>query len=213
MAIKLAATGVAEFVSATPARRRSILRPYKNTKSGEAAGRGNYYQKALNAIRRFHKNDNDAGIINDTIAALKQTGETTKDKREATKCRHNIRVLEAYLKYFRKRKFKVVPGKKLFCTAGSLTVTCSPELNVEDSGERLIIKLYFSDKKPLPMQIQVLLHLFREGALNVGLEIKAKNIVCFDMDGNISECPANRTAMNKIIEGVAGDIEQVWDGL
>jgi hypothetical protein len=213
MAIKLAATGVAEFVSATPARRRSILRPYKNTKSGEAAGRGNYYQKALNAIRRFHKNDNDAGIINDTIAALKQTEETTKDKREATKCRHNIRVLEAYLKYFRKRKFKVVPGKKLFCATGSLTVTCSPELNVEDNGERLLIKLYFSEKKPLPMQIPVLLHLFREGALNVGLQIKAKNIVCFDMDGNVSECPANRTAMNKIIEGVAGDIEQVWNGL
>ena len=75
MAIKLAATGVAEFVSATPARRRSILRPYKNKKSGETAGRGNYYQKALNAIRRFHKNNNDAGIINDTIAALKLTKE------------------------------------------------------------------------------------------------------------------------------------------
>jgi hypothetical protein len=63
------------------------------------------------------------------------------------------------------------------------------------------------------MQIPVLLHLFREGALNLGLPIKAKNIVCFDMDGNVSECPSDRAKMSKIIEGVAGDIENVWKSL
>lgn len=212
MAIKLAATGVAEFVSATPARRRSILRLYKNKKSGETAGRGNYYQKALSAIRRFHKYG-DQGIIRDAVAALKLAMGSQTDKREIAKSRHNVRVLEAYLKFFRNRKFKVVPGKNLFCTVGPLTVTCSPELNVEDSGERLLIKLYFSEKKPLPLQIPVLLHLFRESALNIGLNIKTQNIICFDMDGNVYQCSPNRGAMNQLVQGVAGDIQDVWNSL
>lgn len=214
MAIKVAATGVAEFVSATPARRRSILRPYKNKKSGEAVGRGNYYQKALNAIRKFHKNNNDAGIINDSIAALAlRAKEAGIDKREVTKCKHNIRVLEAYLKHFRQKPFKVVPGKKLIYTIGSLTITCSPELSVECNGERLLIKLYFSQKKPLPLQIPVLLHLFREAAATVGLEVKPQNILCLDMDGNVSECPRNRAAMNQMLATLAGDVEGVWKAL
>src|SRR5690349_2424307 len=98
--IRIAATGVAEFVGSTEAHRRRILRPYKKKKSGEAKGRGHYYRAALNAIRRYFGSNKDVGIIADALSALKLQKKTGVTKRKLAEINHNIRVLNGFLKHY-----------------------------------------------------------------------------------------------------------------
>jgi len=212
MAIKLAATGVAEFAEASATKKRSLLRPYKLKKSGEAKGRSNYYQIAINAIKSFHKSENEKGVIADAIEALtlKRKSATHLDR---IKCDHNIRVLKSYLAHFGSRKLKPIPGKRLFCKVKNLTITTQPELTAEENGKPLIVKLHFSSKKATTLRISILLHLMRQSAVNVGLHVNPENVACFDMDGTVHHCPRNTTAMDRIVEGLAGEIEDVWNAL
>lgn len=212
MTIKLAATGVAKFASASPAKKRSLLRPYKKKKSGEAKGRSNYYQRAISAIKSFHKAGNDDGIIADAIAALTLKMKSASSL-ERLKCVHNVRVLQAYRTHFGNRKFEPIAGKRLFCKVGNLTITAQPELTVEENGKPLFIKLYFSQKKPGTLEIPMLLHLIRNSAVNVGLKIKPENVFCFDMEGNVHPCPGNIEAMEQTAGNLSTEIEAVWSSL
>jgi hypothetical protein len=67
---KISAKGLAEFAFASATRRRSIVRNYKFPSRGEGIGRTIYYSAALNAIRSYHRNGNEKGILADAIQAL-----------------------------------------------------------------------------------------------------------------------------------------------
>jgi hypothetical protein len=209
-AIRLSASGVAEFFSATPAHRRRILKPYKFKKSGESKGRAHYYKHALHAIKAYFKAGGDAGIIADAIhvAELKKKGPLKKG--ELASLNHNIRALKAFLEHHGHRKFHVIVGRQLETKVGTVEVTCMPDLWAEEDGKLTLIKFYFSQKPPLSLQVPVLLHLLREGAIAAGLE---PAVVCLDVSGSNHKCPADRQKMNAFVLSIEAEITKVWNSL
>jgi hypothetical protein len=209
--IRLAATGVAEFVSSTPAQRRRILRPYKKRQSGEARGRGHYYRVALNAIRHFFNGKKDVGIITDALQALELRKKGPFKKRgEPAEIKHNIRVLKAFLHYYAGRDFVVVPGQKIECTIGRVEVTCNPDLWAEENAKLLLVKFFFQEKKPKTLQIPVLLHLLREAAHHAGMN---PTVICLDMDGVEHKCPADRHKMQALVAPLEKELEATWNSI
>jgi hypothetical protein len=91
---KISAKGLAEFLNASPARRRSIASNYKFSSQGEGVGRAVYYSAALSAIRSFHRSRGDPGVFADSIQALELklkefTGK--KDRLKKARAVNNIR--------------------------------------------------------------------------------------------------------------------------
>jgi hypothetical protein len=208
--IRIPATGVAEFVSATEARRRSILGPYKRKQSGEAKGRSHYYRFALNTIRAFFREGNDVGVITDGIRSLELRKKGPVKRGELAKLKHNIRVLKSVLAHYANRRFQIVQGRKLECTIGKIEVTCSPDLWAKENGEVVLVKFYFSERKPNVMQIPVLLHLVREGAQNGAV---APTVICLDMDGVEHRCPQDRAKMARVLVSLENELEAVWNSV
>lgn len=208
--IRIAATGVAEFVSSTPAQRRRILRPYKKRQSGEARGRGHYYRAALNSIRAFLRNGKDQGIIADAIQALELRKKGSLKRGELAEIKHNVRVLQAFLRHYHDRDFSLVTGQHMECAIGKVQVTCTPDLWAQEKAKLVLVKFFFPDKKPKTLQIPILLHLLREGAHNAGLDAV---VICLDMDGVQHNCPADRQKMKNIVAPLEQELEATWSSI
>lgn len=209
-AIRLSATGVAEFVGSTPAQRRRILSPYKRKRSGEARGRAHYYRAALNAIRWYLRPPKDQGIIFDAINALELRKKGPLKRGELAQIKHNQRVLGAFLAHYGVRDLIPVPGHLLECAIGKIEITCSPDMWAEEQGRLVLVKFFFPEKKPKLMQIPILLHLIREGAHRKGL---APKVICLDMDGREHKCPVDREKMTKIVASLEKDLVATWSSV
>ena len=61
--IRISASGFAEYVTSRSRSRANKLRPFKFRNKGEGAGRPSYYQRALKAIRAYHKANQDEKVF------------------------------------------------------------------------------------------------------------------------------------------------------
>lgn len=173
--IRLSATGVAEFIQASPATRTRKLQPFKYPHRGEGAGRSSYYKPTIDTVREYHRRG-DPKIIRRKIEELTTLeNDSSLPKRNRTRARRNIDALMAYEDLYGNRNFSVQPNHRLAFKVGSVTITAQPDLWVEENGVQVLIKLGVAKNRSSDY-IDLLLHLIRKAAIATGYKVRARNI-------------------------------------
>jgi hypothetical protein len=140
--IRISASGVAEFIEASPANRLKKLRPYKYRTMGEGAGRSGYYKSTIDTVREYHKASRDPKVIRRKIEELTAIeGNSSLPKRNRSKARRNIDALLAYEDRYGDRDFNVLPNHRLSFEVGDVTITAQPDLWVKENGTEVLIKI------------------------------------------------------------------------
>lgn len=209
--IKISASGVAEFIAASPASKANRLRPFKYRDRGEGAGRSSYYQKAVSTIREYHRAGNDHSVIRH---ALEDLMVVAHDKSLHTlvrvKARRNSEALLAYEKRYGRRKFRVLPNHRISLPMGDVTITVQPDLWVEEEGTQVLIKIGVAKRKS-QKYVDLLLHVIRKAAIATGYRVRARNVVYLDIATGkevVSQLPL--PYFNRTLTSARHEIAQLW---
>jgi hypothetical protein len=102
---KISLKGLADYMTASHTRQRTVLRQYKYPEEDEAQAKIIYYREARDRVAVLHRSDRDSNWLLqqaaqlDTLAAM-STGQTK------TRLRHNARALRAYANHFGGSQFR-----------------------------------------------------------------------------------------------------------
>jgi hypothetical protein len=211
--IKVSMRGAAEVALAAPSRKSTALRKYKQTDSGEARGRSNYYIWALTFIRQFHREGNPAGLLASFLGDLQnRIAEKPKDTRWKAKILNNMRAAEQYSLHFGPRKFTIRPGKKLAYAHGNVLVSARPDLVVEENGKILLIKLNLSKKPHSDLMADIQLHLMHAAATAVGLDLTSKQVAYIQpVRGSEQRGPSKGFPPVTRLSQICEDLENIWN--
>lgn len=215
MAIKISVKGLARFMTSSEATRRSLLRDFKFpfNKDGSKKPQIVWYSEARAVIRDYHEGGNNAATIVTAIEKLiaKRVQNPAKN---AARIKDNIRALETYLKHFSDRKFLILETPKPTYTHGEVTVNTSPDLYVDESGKKKLIKLDFSEKKPNEDAVEIQLKVMHEAASMARLPVQPADVVYLDIT---RQTQYNGKKLNKKlkknIDAACETIEDIWPKL
>ncbi len=205
---KISMKGLSQFMTSGAARQRSILRDHKFPKG--AMVQIVYYSEARNAIKGYHENGNDLGILVRAVDSLRKKIDVVK-KHAIPRLENNIRAVEAYMRHFGRRKFAVQPTVKLKYTHASVTVSATPDLVVEENAQREIIKLDCNRRAATDEQIQIMLQVMYEGAVAEELGVKPKNVIYLDAIRDLEHVGSKvKKTVKKEIDASCDNIEALW---
>jgi hypothetical protein len=176
--ISISVRGFAEVSSANPEKKRSILKKYRNPKSGSSIGRSNYYIKALSLIKRHHKGESI--YVSLKLSELLVQANKELDARAKTKLLRNHQAVVEYLKYFGERKLKIHTGKRLYYSFKNLEISAQPDLVAEEDGKLILIKLNLGKKEFAGGVAYTILHVLYEAAKANGLQVLPSNVECIE---------------------------------
>jgi hypothetical protein len=208
-AIRVSMTCLADFVTKAGRTAESRLRPFKFSKRGEGFARSSYYQIALRTIRAYHSQGNDPAVLEQALQEMRGRVVNATDGRERTKFQHNARAVEAYRKLYGKRKFRILPNRRLEYPIGGIIVTAQPDLWVEEEGSQVLLKIGMARHNV--SYIDLVLCLLRKAALSGGLRIRAKNFVYLNVSsGREMISSGGLTRFNRTFAAAASEIADVW---
>ncbi|MDX6404590.1 MAG: hypothetical protein QOH70_2045 [Blastocatellia bacterium] len=153
--IEISVKGLADFMTANPARQRSILRDFKHPDLDEARAKIHYYREARDMGVVFHKGKHDRIWLMNQAAML--LGRATGSSAGAQKrLKNNARALTAYATNFGAKEFEVLPRLKWKLTHSGVQISIQPDLHVRETGKEKVVKLEFSVEEPEPRTAKIL---------------------------------------------------------
>jgi hypothetical protein len=144
--IQLSIKGLAKYMTAGPARQRKILEDFKFDTEGKAQAA--YYREARSIIKRFHREQLPASILETEAAALAAGAQNTSVPQIATRLKNNARAVKSYRDFFGHREYVILPDLQFALAFGGVQVTVNPDLHVRDCGTEKFLKLEFSSDEP-----------------------------------------------------------------
>lgn len=212
MAIRISVTGLAKFMKARPATQRTLLKSYKFTtdKNGNKRPQIVRYSEARAAIKKYHEHNNDVAALLAAVADLQKKELANPDK-DSSRIRDNIRAIQAYMKHFSKNSFSILDNPKPKYIHGSVEVSASPDLFVDDKGTKKLIKMDFNASPLDAESIKIILKVMHEAALGKDIEIAPKNVIYLDVARNeqYSGEKLNKQ-LKKDIDAACETIEDIW---
>src|SRR3990170_2299232 len=104
--IRISVKGLAKYMTSGPAGQRRILKNFKEPHPyGEVMFK--YYAEAREAIRNYHRGNNDPSTLVSEARRLTALAERA-DGSKKTRLEQNVEAIVSYLKHFSGRKFKVL---------------------------------------------------------------------------------------------------------
>jgi len=213
MPIKISVTGLAKFMKSGPASQRTLLKTYKFThdKSGNKRPQIVRYSEARAAIKKYHESGNDVATLLSAVAALQKKEATIDPDKDASRIKDNIRAIETYMKHFSKNKFVVLENPKPKYTHASVEVSASPDLFVDDSGTKKMIKLDFNSSALDLESIKVILKVMHEASVIKNLGVAPKDVIYLDVSRNEQHGGAKLNKnLKKDIDAACETIEDIW---
>jgi hypothetical protein len=213
MAIKISVTGLVKFMKSGPATQRTLLKTYKfptekNVKKRPQIVR---YSEARTAIKKYHENSNDVATLLAAVTALEKKAATAGPDKDTSRLRDNIRAIEAYMKYFSKSKFVVLENPRPKYIHSSVEVSTSPDLFVEENGNKKLIKLDFNVSPLDSESIKIILKVMYEASISKNLTVKPKDVIYLDVSRNeqYNGEKLNQKLKNDI-DAACETIEDIW---
>ncbi len=208
--IKLSLKGFADFMSAGPAKQRSILRQYKFPDEDEARAKIVYYREARDRISVYHKTGKTADWLEKEakgIAALAAgSAGRTKDR-----LNHNARALLQYQTYFASCVYKVLAEVALRYSIGDVVISVVPDLHVTEDGKEKLIKFEFSKEPPAERLTKVICQLMFQASQDAGLGFPSSSILYIDVPRNKVHKGARAGArIRNDLEATCKNISALW---
>jgi hypothetical protein len=178
--IPLSAKGFAEFVLAGPSKKARIIRNILKPKSKEAQVIVLYYARAIRVIRLYHAKGNDREYLETELKSLERTLEKAPTPQARASLRNNIRAIRGYMDIYGHRKRKVVPRPRIYYSYGSVRLSASPDLAIEENGRVKLVKLGITKNGDNPEVVRIMLRvIYQAGATR--FEIEPRDVVYFDV--------------------------------
>jgi hypothetical protein len=205
--------GLADFMTATPATQRKIVRQFKYPDDGEARVRIGYYRPARERIALYHGAGLDGDWLIDEVEDLALTGKALKHPLN-TQYAHNAQVLQGYATHFATRAFQILDTVRLELQYDDLRVSVVPDLHVWEKGRNKIIKLGFMPKAPTEQMIKVITQGMYEAASIAELGLKSADILFFDVRrGDVHKGARIGARLKSDIEAACQNISAIWDSI
>ncbi len=210
--MRITVKGLAQFMTAGPARQRSVVRDFKYP-DPEGKARALYYAEAVRAVRRFHRAANDVGVLVDEVARLAResaaaTGVTSR------RLRDNAAGLRQYATHFAARNYEVLQPVRWALQHGPVVVAVTPDLHVVDEGRERIIKLEFATTRPDRRVVQVITQAMFEAAEMAGAGLQAADVLYVDVRrGEVHGGARIRARLARDIEAACATIADIWNSI
>ena len=144
----LSAHGLVEFMTSSFQAREDILRRYKYQYPGQKVF-APYYQVTIAAIRAYHRAANDPAVLASAAEKLAQKLRFETRPKVQVRLRENMRAIASYERNFGSRRFEVPAQTRVPALAISgVSITCNPDLQVIEGGQRLVISLHCAMTTP-----------------------------------------------------------------
>jgi hypothetical protein len=180
MIISLSAKGFAEFVLAGPSKRATIIRNILKPKSADAKVIALYYSRAIRVIRLYHAKNNDRTYLRTEFEALEKKLERATSPQTRASLRNNLRAIRGYVEIYGNRKRKVVPRPRIYYSTGSVRLSASPDLAIEEGGKIKLVKLGIKKHGDNPEVVRIMLRVIYQAAAT-RFQIEPRDVVYFDV--------------------------------
>ncbi len=169
---RLSAHGLVEFMTDNFIGRELVLRRFKYEYPGRRGAFAPYYQPAMTAIRRYHREGNDPGVFNAAISELETRAAAAATPQVRTRSHSNIRAINEYQHHFGSRQFELLTMRRFppMSIAGTL-VSCNPDMEVIEYEEHLYLLLNFAITTPEPEAVAMLCQLLHHSIEQVEGEV------------------------------------------
>jgi hypothetical protein len=203
---------LADFMTASPARQRTIVRDakYPQLKNGKKRPQIVRYSEARAAIRDYHEANNDVSVLLAAIQRL-NTKRAAKAGENMSRIDDNVRALTTYMKYYANTPFTILTTPKLIYRFEQVDVSAAPDLYVEETGEKKLIKIDFNQKKPQEDAVDIIMKVMAEAAAKIELGVKPKDVVYLDVTRQIQYTGKKlNKALKKNIDAALATVQDMW---
>lgn len=208
---KVSLKGLADFMTSSAVRQRSILRQYKHPDEDEARAKIIYYREARDRIAAYHRSNHPADWLNEQASSLAGLA-ASSDGRTRTRLQHNVRGLRAYASHFSRRRFDLLPDVTHYLTYGDVTVTVRPDLHVRERRKEKLVKLEFGVEDPPDQLLNIIAQSMFEAAENAGLGLSSACIICLDVPrGREIRGARAGSRMRSEIQAACANISSIWE--
>lgn len=206
---------LADFMLASPARQRSIIRDSKFPKLRDGKPRPQIvrYSETRAAIRDFHESGNDITVLLRAVERLSNKKINNPDK-DASRIDDNIRAINAYAKYYSKTPFTVLPTPRPIYRFGQVEVSATPDLFIQENGTKKLIKLDFNQGKPRKEAVDIIMKVMAEAAAQAELGVRPKDVVYLDVSRREQYNGKKlNTGLKKNIDAALATIQDMWGSI
>jgi hypothetical protein len=208
---KLSLKGLADYMTASPTRQRSILRSYKYPTEDEAQAKILYYREARDRIAAFHSSGETLAWLGNQATILLTLASYSRDRRRA-RLEHNARGIQQYARNFGSRSFDILGDFSHDLQYGDVVVSVYPDLHVREGETEKLIKLEFSKDEPNAALIRIISQCMFEAARDAGLGLSSANILLLDVPrGRAHRSSRMGARMARDIEATCENISAIWD--
>jgi len=211
--IKLSLKGFADFMSAGPAKQRTILRQYKYPDEDEARAKIVYYREARDRIAAYHKSREEPAWL-DTQANSIATLAAANSGQTRVRLGHNARALAQYRQHFAQSVYEVLGEVTLRYTVDDVTISVAPDLHVREKGSEKIIKFEFGKNEPPARLVKILSQVMFQAAEGSGLGLPSSSVLYVDVPRNKIYKGARAGArMARDLEATCQMISALWQSI
>lgn len=209
--IQLSVKGLADYMTASASKQRSILRGYKYPRDDESQAKRLYYRDARDRIAAYHKNHHDATWLGAKAEELAQLAALTGGA-SGTRLRHNARALRLYERHFSTRSFTYLGDLRLQLTFAGVRISVTPDLYVREGAKEKIVKLEFGVDEPHQDAVKVVSQCMFEAAKGQLPQCTSTSVLYLDVPRNLEHRGARANARTlREIETTCENIARLWD--
>lgn len=176
----ISAKGFAEFVLAGPSKKAQIVRNMLKPKSKEAQVIVLYYARAIRIIRIYHAKDNDREYLKGEVRGLEKKLEGATSPQARASIKNNLRAIGSYMDIYGHRKRKIRPRPRIYYSHGTIRLSASPDLAVEEDGRLKLVKLGVTKDGDNPEVVRIMLRVIYQAAV-AEYEIQPHDVIYFDV--------------------------------
>ena len=210
---KMSLKGLADYMTASSTRKRSILKQYKYPYDDEARAKIIYYREARDIVVAYHASGRDRAWLIDEASRLRSLAAASQGATK-TRLNHNARAVRSYADHFADKDFKILDDRRLTLQYDDVTVTVVPELHVLEGDQEKIIKLEFGAKAPDPMMLKIMAQVMLEAADAAHMGLPSSAVLVFDVPRGVAHKEARVGArMRRDIENSCLNISAIWDSI
>jgi hypothetical protein len=191
--IPISAKGFAEFVLAGPSKKATIVRNILRPQSKEAQVIVRYYARAIRIIRLYHANGNDREYLKREVHALEKQLEAATTPQARAALKNNLRAIRSYMDIYGHRKRTIMPRPRIYYTHGTVRLSASPDLAVEEEGRLKLVKLGVTKDGDNPEVVRIMLRVMYQAAI-IGYQVLPRDVIYFDVVNAVSVRSSNEDA-------------------
>ena len=210
---KLSLKGLADYMTASPTRQRSILHGYKYPAEDESRAKILYYREARDRIAAYHASQHNPDWLLAQAHSLAIVAGHSAGRRRS-RLQHNARGIQQYARHFGGRQFEVLDDFSHDLQFGDVFISVYPDLHVRERGAEKIIKLEFSAIEPSAEMIQILCQCMLEAASGARMPVRPSDVLLLDVPRGASHRGARiRARMTRDIQATCQNISSIWDAI